>query len=50
MKLTLTKSHADCRVFCHSSMGMNEAMKAGIGTTVCSVLILSILLLVMQSF
>ena len=35
--------------FHRRSRGMNEAMKAGVGATVCSVLILAIVLLAMHA-
>jgi hypothetical protein len=42
------KSHATTAAWFHSrSQGMDEAMKAGIGATACSVLILAIVFLAM---
>jgi hypothetical protein len=44
------KSHATTAASVHRrSHGMDEAMKAGIGATVCSVLILAIVLLAMHT-
>ena len=41
------KSHATAALFHGPSHGMDKAMKAGIGATACSVLILAIVLLAM---
>ena len=44
------KSHATTAAWFHRrSHGMDEAMKAGIGATACSVLILALVLLVMHT-
>jgi hypothetical protein len=43
------KSHAIAALFHSRNHGMDEAMKAGIGATACSVLILAIILLAMQT-
>ena len=46
----LEKSHATTAASFHRrSRGMDEAMKAGIGATVCSMLILAIVLLAMHT-
>ena len=46
----LEKSHATTAASVHRrSRGMDEAMKTGIGATVCSMLILAIVLLAMHT-